>query len=72
MIEDNCDLILTSASHSDASGKKEIAVKGRKDVEVMKFNTWILLREHADSRRTLKTEEKEFPLLLAEEGFVET
>ena len=56
---DNCDLILTSASHSDASGKEEIAVKARKDVEGMKFKTWILMREHADSRRTLKTEETE-------------
>ncbi len=69
---EKCDLILTSASHSDASGKEDIAVKGRKDVEGMEFKTWIIMREHADSRRTLKTEDSEFPLLLEEEGFVET
>lgn len=70
-IPENCDLIITSASHSDASGVKDLVVKGMKETEKLDFETWIISRESEDSKRTLNTTNSVHKLVLDEVGFIE-
>lgn len=70
-VPEDCNLILTSASHSDASGEEDLVVKGRKEIEKMNFDTWVIRRESEDSRRILNTTNSIHKLVLGEEGFIE-
>ena len=68
-IDDECIIILTSSAYSDASGVERLKAKGAKELEKIGYVTWFLNRENDDSRRTLKTPEEQYQLLLEESGF---
>ncbi len=68
-IDDECIIILTSSAYSDASGVEQLKAKGAKELEDIGYSTCYLIRENDDSRRILKTPEKQYQLLLEESGF---